>query len=451
MTEQTAARAAGSVAGDGPNDRVQHGIWGVSLMRRNAGITGGVRARRTRRGLMALALGAVLLGAAACGGDTDGGSGGQDGKNGAATGGAAAGSSNASQAKVTITPANNAKDVDTDGALKVTAAKGKLTKVTVTAKDGTAVEGQISADGASWTPADHLRTDTRYTVSATAADSSGKTTVSQSAFTTLEPAASAANYGIFNIEQGATYGVGMEISLHFKKLVTNQADVRHAITVTSEPSVPVEGHWFSGQRLDFRPEAYWAPGTKVTLHLKLDGLKMSKTTYGKQYKDVTFTVGRSQTSVADNKTKMLTVYRDGKQYKQFPTSLGDAQHTTYNGKMVIEGKAKFVDMDSRTVNLGNAYHIKDVPHGMRLSDSGTFLHGNYWANTSAFGHLNTSHGCIGLHDVKGAGDPSTPAAWMYEHSLIGDVVTVVNSPDKTIQPSNGLNGWNMPWSQWVEK
>jgi lipoprotein-anchoring transpeptidase ErfK/SrfK len=451
ITEQTAARAAGSGAGESPNNRARRGIWGVSLMRRNAGIRDGVRARRrTRRGLTALAVGAVLLGAAACGGG-DGGSdtGRQNGKNGAATGGAA-GTTNASQAKVTISPADNAKDVDTDGALKVSAAKGKLTKVTVTAKDGTAVDGKISADGASWTPADHLRTDTRYTVSATAADSSGKTTVSQSAFTTLSPAASAANYGVFNVNPGQTYGVGMEVSLRFTKLVTNQADVRHAITVTSEPSVPVEGHWFSGQRLDFRPESYWKPGTKVTLHIKLDGLKMSKSTYGKQYKDVSFTIGRSQTSVADNKTKMLTVYHDGKQYKQFPASLGDDQHTTYNGKMVIEEKDKVVDMDSQTVGLGNAYHIKDVPHGMRLSDSGTFVHGNYWRPASVFGHINTSHGCVGLRDVKGGGDPSTPAGWFYANSLIGDVLTVVNSPDKTIQPSNGLNGWNMSWSDWVE-
>jgi lipoprotein-anchoring transpeptidase ErfK/SrfK len=87
---------------------------------------------------------------------------------------------------------------------------------------------------------------------------------------------------------------------------------------------------------------------------------------------------------------------------------------------------------------------------MRLSDSGTYTHGNYWRPVSTFGHENTSHGCVGLHDVKGGGDPNTPAAWFYNHSLIGDVVQVVNSPDKVIQPDNGINGWNMGWTQWVE-
>ena len=87
-----------------------------------------------------------------------------------------------------------------------------------------------------------------------------------------------------------------------------------------------------------------------------------------------------------------------------------------------------------------------VPPG--YTDSGTFAHGNYWRPLSVFGSQNTSHGCVGLHDVKGGGDPNTPAAWFYNNSLIGDVVQVVNSPDKVIDPGNGLNGWNMSWAVW---
>jgi hypothetical protein len=32
--------------------------------------------------------------------------------------------------------------------------------------------------------------------------------------------------------------------------------------------------------------------------------------------------------------------------------------------------------------------------------------------------------------------------------LIGDVVIVKNSNDKIVAPDNGLNGWNLSWSQW---
>jgi hypothetical protein len=94
------------------------------------------------------------------------------------------------------------------------------------------------------------------------------------------------------------------------------------------------------------------------------------------------------------------------------------------------------------------YDIKDVPHAMRLSTSGTFIHGNYWGAKSIFGSVNTSHGCVGLSDTKGANDPNTAGAWFYDNSIVGDVVVVKNTGDKTIAPDNGLNGWNMDWAQW---
>ena len=36
-------------------------------------------------------------------------------------------------------------------------------------------------------------------------------------------------------------------------------------------------------------------------------------------------------------------------------------------------------MNGDTVGFGGEYDIPDVPHAMRLTTSGTFLHGNYWA------------------------------------------------------------------------
>jgi hypothetical protein len=87
---------------------------------------------------------------------------------------------------------------------------------------------------------------------------------------------------------------------------------------------------------------------------------------------------------------------------------------------------------------------------MRLTDSGTFIHGNYWGADSVFGQVNTSHGCVGLKDVRGGGDDSQPAAWFFDNSMLGDVVTVKNSEDKAmLAPDNGLSDWNMPWSEWV--
>ncbi|CAM5667090.1 L,D-transpeptidase OS=Streptomyces alboniger OX=132473 GN=CP975_14740 PE=4 SV=1 [Streptomyces alboniger] len=117
--------------------------------------------------------------------------------------------------------------------------------------------------------------------------------------------------------------------------------------------------------------------------------------------------------------------------------------------MVISEKFTQTRMNGETVGFGGEYDIKDVPHAMRLSSSGTFIHGNYWGSPSIFGSTNTSHGCVGLQDARGAGDPNTQGAWFYNNSLIGDIVTVKGSPDKTIAPDNGLNGWNMSWSEWT--
>jgi lipoprotein-anchoring transpeptidase ErfK/SrfK len=416
---------------------------------------GGGRRRSTRRALVALAAGSLLLIATACssnsGTTTVGAAAG--GGSASATAGAGSGSSPSASANsaavVTISPQNDSTGVNTNGALKVSAATGKLTTVKVSSSDGADISGTLAADGSSWTPASALRSGTKYTVAATAVDSNGLSVTEHSSFTTMTP--SNTNIGNFNVDPGATYGVGMEVSITFTHPVSSkyQAAVAKAISVTASPAVDVEGHWFGDERLDLRPQNYWKAGTKVTLHMDLDGVETSSGVYGKQYKDVSFTIGRNQTSVADNNAHTLKVYRNGALYKTLPASLGDSTHTTYNGKMVITEKDPTVDMDSQTVGLGNAYNIKDVPHAMRLTTSGTFVHGNYWRPVSTFGSENTSHGCVGLHDVQGGGDPSTPAAWFYNNSIIGDVVQVVNSPDKIVQPDNGLNGWNMSWSAWT--
>ncbi len=115
--------------------------------------------------------------------------------------------------------------------------------------------------------------------------------------------------------------------------------------------------------------------------------------------------------------------------------------------MVITEKHEVTRMNGETVGFGGEYDIKDVPHAMRLSTSGTFIHGNYWSG-GAFGNYNASHGCVGLRDTRGGWDKKAPGAWFYDNSMIGDVVVVKNSDDKKIQWWNGLNAWNLDWKKW---
>ncbi|MGW4203680.1 L,D-transpeptidase [Streptomyces sp. NPDC004726] len=405
--------------------------------------TDGAARGRGGSALLALVVGALLVLVTACGGGGSGkDGGGKDGKDAGKVGNAA------SAAVVTIAPKDGATAVATSGALKVTAAGGKLTAVTVQDAEGAPVEGKIASDGASWQPSGHLAGSTKYKVHAIAKDGDGRESAKEATFTTLVPKNTFV--GHYTPENGSTVGVGMPVSIRFTRGITNPEAVEKAITVTSVPSVPIEGHWFGNDRLDFRPEKYWTPGTKVTVKLNLDGVEGRPGVHGKQAKTVSFTIGRSQISTVDASAKRMVVVRDGKEIKNLPITAGAPATTTYNGTMVISEKHKVTRMNGATVGFGGEYDIKDVPHAMRLSDSGTFLHGNYWASAGTFGSQNVSHGCVGLRDARGAGDKGTPAAWFYDRSLIGDVVIVKNSKDKQIAPNNGLNGWNMSWSEWIK-
>ncbi|WP_460105712.1 L,D-transpeptidase [Streptomyces sp. YKOK-J1] len=349
-----------------------------------------------------------------------------------------------SDARIKITPGQGAHDVRTDGPVRVTVSDGKLTKVTMTAvATGAEVRGTLSADGTSWKPDGPLKRATRYQVAAEAKDDKGRSAAENATIATVSPA----NDFVGHVSplNGQTVGVGMPVSVTFNKAVTDKAAVQSEIQVSSSSGQQVVGHWLNDGRLDFRPETYWKPGSTVTVDMNVGGV----------HKAVTFKIGRSQVSTVDAKTKQMTVVRNGKKIKTIPISSGSPEHPTYNGQMVISEKFRHIRMNAASVNLTEkngkpSYDIAAVPHAMRLSDSGTFIHGNYWGADSVFGKVNTSHGCVGLKDVRGGGDSTKPAAWFFDHSLIGDVVIVKNSDDKTkLAPDNGLSDWNVPWSEWV--
>ncbi|KFF99434.1 Ig-like domain-containing protein [Streptomyces europaeiscabiei] len=388
----------------------------------------------------------MLLAVTACGGGggSDTGSDGDKGKGSDRTASDKT-ATKASEAVVSIAPKNGADDVATNGALKVSAAKGKLSEVTVENDKGEKIAGEIAKDGASWTPSIHLNSATEYKVHAVAKDSEGREAAEDSSFTTLTPKNTFV--GIFTPEDGSKVGVGMPFSIRFTRGITAPEDVEKAITIKTEPAVDVEGHWFGNDRIDFRPEKYWKAGTKVTVDLNLDGVEGRDGVYGEQSKKVSFTIGRSQVSVVDVKKLTMKVSRDGKVIKTIPVTTGQPGMETWNGQMVISERLRVTRMNGETVGYGGEYDIKDVPDAMRLTNSGTFIHGNYWGG-GAFGNYNASHGCIGLRDTRGGYDRGAPGAWFFDHSMVGDVVVVKNSNDRTVDPDNGYNGWNMDWDKW---
>ncbi|MEU6671317.1 Ig-like domain-containing protein [Streptomyces sp. NPDC046727] len=406
---------------------------------------------KRRRGLTAASalLGGVLVLTACSGGSADASSGGSGDTSQASVDEAAAKKS--SEAQIRITPKDGSNGASINNSAAVTVSKGTLTGVTMTTQDGKSVTGQLSTDKKSWKPTAQLERSTTYKVAAEAKDSEGRIAHENASFTTVSPANSF--IGTFTPDNGSTVGVGMPVSINFDKAITNKAAVQKGITVTTSSGQEVACHWFTANRMDCRPEQYWKEGSTVTLKLALDGVEGASGVYGVQQKTVTFHIGRNQVTYVDAKTKQMKVTQDGKVVKTIPISAGSPDNKTYEGQMVISEKFKQTRMNGATVGFTDddgkgEYDIKDVPHAMRLTTSGTFIHGNYWGAPSVFGNVNTSHGCVGLQDKKGAGDANMPAAWFYNNSLIGDVVVVQNTGDKTVSPDNGLNGWNMNWAQW---
>ncbi|MET9967324.1 Ig-like domain-containing protein [Streptomyces sp. NPDC006356] len=406
---------------------------------------------KRRRGLTVASalLGGVLV-LSACSGGDDNASGGDGGDSSQSKVDEAA-AKKTSAAQIKITPEDGTDNASINNSAAVTVSKGTLTEVTMTTAEGAAVEGEISADKTSWKPNAQLERSTTYKVAVTAKDAKGLEAHENASFTTVSPNNSFLGY--FTPEDGSTVGVGMPVSINFDKSITNKAAVQKGITVTSTSGQEVVCHWFNDTRMDCRPDEYWKGGSTVTLKMALDGVEGADGVYGVQEKTVTFKIGRNQISYVDAKTKQMKVTQDGKTIKTIPISAGSPDNKTYEGVMVMSEKFKETRMNGATVGFTDddgkgEYDIKDVPHAIRLSTSGTFIHGNYWGAKSIFGSVNTSHGCVGLSDTKGANDKGTAGYWFYNNSIVGDVVVVDNTGDKTIAPDNGLNGWNMDWAQW---
>ncbi|MFE7932510.1 Ig-like domain-containing protein [Streptomyces sp. NPDC057456] len=355
---------------------------------------------------------------------------------------------------IRVTPDDGTKEVRPEEKLLVRVPGGRLESVKVVRSQDaqeTPVPGRIAADGLSWRPDDdRLGLAARYTVDAVALDGDGNRSARHTTFTTYVPEERFIGY--VTPENRATVGTGMIVSLEFNREIDNRAAVQRAVRVTAEPAVDIRPHWFGDTRLDFRPEEYWAPGTRVTVTLGLRDVEGAPGVYGLQDKSFSFTVGRSQVSLVDAAKHTMQVRRDDELLATVPITAGAPKNTTYNGKMVVTEMLELTRMNGATVGFKKAdgkgeYDIPDVPHAMRLTNSGTFLHGNYWAD-DVFGRVNVSHGCVGLRDVKG-GASDTPAGWFFDRSLVGDVVEVVHSKDKQVAPDNGLGGWNVSWKEWI--
>jgi lipoprotein-anchoring transpeptidase ErfK/SrfK len=341
-------------------------------------------------------------------------------------------------APAAVSIANGATGLAPGSRLTVTAPAGEhVGDVTVT--DGVeVVAGVYNADRTQWTSAGHFRAGAHYAVTAVTLDRQYGTAIQHESFSTAQ-ATNTMQVEVVAPADGSIAGVGEPIVLSFPDAVADRAAIEQAMTVVSTP--PQTGHWswLSQTRVDYRPQAYWKPGTKVAVHLALNGLDLGNGQYGAADRDLGFTIGRDQETVVDLASHHATIYRDGQSVRSFPITGGMPGLDTWGGTYAVIDKSPVVHMDSETVGLGNAYNL-DVQWAVHLTYSGTYLHSAPWSE-GAQGVSNVSHGCIGASPGN--------ALWFFDSTLPGDVVKVLNSP-RQVAPGNGFTDWQESWSQWLQ-
>lgn len=347
--------------------------------------------------------------------------------------------------KVTVTPTG--ERVPAGEPVRVTAAGGRLTSVTVTDAKGHKLAGKAASDGRSWVSDRKAAPGAAYTVTAATRTEGGTAKTTKAAFTTAP--ADKVNKVDWRPGASNTVGVAQPVSLVFDNPVKNRAEVEKQLRITT--SNDTEGSWgwltdWSGRdRVDWRPKEYWKPGTKVTLDADLNGTD-SGTAGGWFVRDytTTFTIGARQIVKVDLDSHRLTLVRDGKTVRRIPVSGGTpgGDKRSWRGTAVLMAKEGTINMNSETVNLGDAYN-KMVDYSMRLTWSGMYAHAAPW-NARYFGNSNQSSGCIGMSDAN--------AAWFYGQVRPGDPFEITGKDTKgVVAPGNGFGAWNLSWAEWQRK
>ena len=357
---------------------------------------------------------------------------------------ASASSTPTSSAQITSSIAAGAQNVKVNRMVRLDVADGTFSAVTITSKAGR-IAGALAADKASWQSSGRLQPGALYRVRGVATDESGNETVYNARFRTQKLGLDQQTYPSFFPTAGSTVGVGLPVVIRFDKPVTDHETFQKHITVTSVPAQAGAFHWISDTELHWRPEKYWKAGTKVSVDADIDSVPAGKGVYGQISRKNNFTIGRSMISKVNMNTHEMKVFKNGKLLRTLPITTGQQpEFTTRSGVKVIVEKDRRHDMNSETIGIDpngpNGYNLKGVEYAMRLTYSGEFIHAAPWSVASQ-GHANVSHGCTGMSTAN--------AGWLYDNSMIGDVVEYVGT-SRQMTLTNGIGDWNLPFSQYAQ-
>ncbi|NMO03763.1 L,D-transpeptidase [Gordonia sp. TBRC 11910] len=334
---------------------------------------------------------------------------------------------------------DNAIGIQPGAPIKVSSTGGALTSVSIDKSDGSALKGNLSEDGFTWTSTEPFGYNKRYTLNAKAAGVGGES-MSKVSFTTRAPQNLTQAY--LMPHNGETVGIAQPVAVKFDEPIKNKKTAQAAIKIVTEPAVDGAFYWISDQEVRWRPQGYWKTGTKVNVAVNTYGLDLGNGLFGQENVRTSFKIGRSVVIKADDRTKQVTFFKDGKVVRTMPTSMGKDSTPTDNGTYIVGDKHSMLVMDSSTygvpVNSPAGYRTP-VDFATQMSYSGIYFHSAPWS-VWAQGNTNTSHGCLNLSPDN--------AQWVMNYTLRGDPVEVRNTVGPKLSGTDGLGDWNVPWAVW---
>jgi lipoprotein-anchoring transpeptidase ErfK/SrfK len=282
-------------------------------------------------------------------------------------------------------------------------------------------------------------------VTVTASNTSRSAAPSDSVSRTTAPATPV--HVSLNINDGATYGVGMPIIATFPVKITDGAAFQKATRVTVN-GTPAQGAWYfeysdpaSGHAMEahYRLQNYWPANSQIHMDLPVKGKSAGE---GLEFDDSLtsdWVTGPANIATVDDSTHLMTVTTDGQPWGTFHVSLGAAATPTQSGVKVIMEKGDSICMSGQPPN-GPAYHECGVKWTQRLTYAGEYLHAAPWNLTNIARGVDSSNGCTNL--------TTDDALKLYNFLRIGDVVLYPNAPGPKMQLGDGYGDWNVSWSQW---
>ena len=262
-------------------------------------------------------------------------------------------------------PPAGATDVSPTDRVLVTANSGTLDAVELVNDAGKPIAGVMTPDNKTWKPTTQLGYGRTYTMTIAARGPGGMPTRQTSSFTTLTPATRPRC--ISTPPAAACCRTAHVRRRHGRRRALRRTDRPTRPTpsgtciVTTNPPVAGSWNWVDDQTAHWRPEKYYAPGTSVTVAANIYGVPLGEGLYGEEDEHVSFKIGDSHVSIADDNTKQVSVFDNGKLVRTMPTSMGMGGTETIGGTTLsfwtppgvytVMDKANPVIMDSSTFGL----------------------------------------------------------------------------------------------------